>query len=427
MGEQRMSRIWVLALLALFFQITRAGAEPLTLHDCLQRAASANHELKVAAYNAQIAEENITLGRSGYLPRLDLQGGYTGQQDPQSVKIGGLAVPTQDSSYGFFSTSLQQTLYDFGRTSARYQQARALKDAADYSFTSRKKEVFLLVVEAYYAILEGKKILQSVTEESAQMTDHLKVAQNLFSQGVVTRNDFLQAEVQLANSKQRQLAVANRVENSWLYLNYLTAQLPSYRAELADGPELAPLPPLLSPETAIANRSEISARKKLIQAGELAVNENRSNYYPEIFTRLGADYMENSKVREQTILYATIGLKVNLFDGLATTSRYRQAVMSHSQNEAALGLLVAQLRLEYEAAFNDARVAADRIATVRQSILQGEENLRINTDRYQEQVGTATNVIDAQTLLTQTKTEYYRAVFEYQVAVARIKKAMGEL
>lgn len=422
-----MSRIWAFTVLSLCLIFSRAEAETLTLQTCLQRAAKANHELQVAAYDVQIAEENVRLGRSGYLPRVDIQGGYTNQQEPQSVKIQGLAVPTQDPNFGYFSASLQQTLYDFGRTTARYKRAGALKEAAAYSFTGREKDVFLQVVEAYYAVLEGKKLLQSADEEVVQMTDHLKVANNLFSQGVVTRNDLLQAEVQLANSKQRRLIAVSRVENSWLYLNYLTGQLSSYRADLEDSAMLESIPSALSAETAIANRVELKAQKKGIQAGEQAIKETRSNFYPEIFATIGADYVENSKVQEQAILYATVGLKVNLFDGLATTSRYRQAVKSLSQNEAALRQLEAQFRLEYDTAYNDARVAAERIGTVRQSILQGEENLRINMNRYQEQVGTATNVIDAQTLLTQTKTEYYRAIFEYQVAVSRVKKAMGEL
>jgi outer membrane protein TolC len=101
--------------------------------------------------------------------------------------------------------------------------------------------------------------------------------------------------------------------------------------------------------------------------------------------------------------------------------------MSLSQSRESLRQLEAQVRLEYDTALNDARVSAERIATVKKSIQQGDENLRINKDRYMEQVGTATNVVDAQTLLTQTKTEYYRALFDYQVAVARVKKALGEL
>jgi outer membrane protein TolC len=55
------------------------------------------------------------------------------------------------------------------------------------------------------------------------------------------------------------------------------------------------------------------------------------------------------------------------------------------------------------------------------------ENLRITKDRYQEKVGTATEVVDAQTLLTQTRTDYFQSVFDLQVAVARVKRATGQL
>jgi outer membrane protein TolC len=130
---------------------------------------------------------------------------------------------------------------------------------------------------------------------------------------------------------------------------------------------------------------------------------------------------------EQTILSATVGVRVNLFDGLATTSRYRQAVQSRTQAEEKLRMTEARIRLEYQTADNDARIALERIRTAETAVTSGEENLRINKNRYQEHVGTATDVIDAQTLLTRTRTEYHRAVFDYQVAVARIKKAKGEL
>jgi TolC family type I secretion outer membrane protein len=425
--ESIMQKLWVITLFSLLLSYTSAQAETLTLSDCLKRAASSNHELRVAEYDTQIARENIVVGRSGYLPRLDCQGGYTVQQAPQSVKIMNFEAPTQQKDYGFFSTSLEQTIYDFGRTSARYERAKAQSDAIAYGFTARQKDVFLQVVQAYYGVLESLKLLQSADEEVVQMTDHLKVARNLFDQGVVTRNDLLQAEVQLANSRQRSLAAANNVKNSWLYLNYLTGQTPGYRADLEDNQEIAPVLSRTDAETAMANRPEITAQKKYIDAGALSVRESRSGYFPEIFARLGADYVENSMVKEQTIFSATIGLRINLFDGLATTSRFRQSVMSLSQSRESLRQLEAQVRLEYDTALNDARVSAERIATVKKSIQQGDENLRINKDRYMEQVGTATNVVDAQTLLTQTKTEYYRALFDYQVAVARVKKALGEL
>ncbi|MDD2320559.1 MAG: TolC family protein [Geobacteraceae bacterium] len=189
--------------------------------------------------------------------------------------------------------------------------------------------------------------------------------------------------------------------------------------------DASPVP--VAEEFPLTNRAEVMSLRKGIEADNLAIKESRSFYFPEIFTRLGVEYVQNKKVEEQAILYATVGLKINLFDGLATTSRYRQAVQSRMQNEEQLRMVESQIHLEYETACNDSRIAAERIRTAEKAVLQGEENLRINKDRYQEHVGTATDVIDAQTLLTKTQTEFYRAVFDHQVAIARIKKAKGEL
>jgi outer membrane protein len=422
-----MPRITLLTLLTVLLAFSQATADILTLQQCLHKASTANRQLKVAAHDVKIAEQNITIGRSGYLPRLDLNGGYTVQQNPQSVLIQSFAVPTQDSNFAFTSASLHQTIYDFGRTPGRYGQAKALSEATSYNYTATEKDIFLQVVEAYYGVLESKKLLQSAEEEVAQMTDHVNVSQNLFDQGVVTRNDLLQAEVQLANSNQRRLAAFNRVENSWILLDYLIGIEPSYRAELQDGQNLEQIPPSVNIETVMTNRPEWKSLKKSIQAGEFAVEESRSEYFPEIYAKLGVDYVENTKVVEQAILYATVGFQINLFDGFATTARHRQTVEALSRDKESLRDLDARIRVEYETASNDAHVAAERINAVKKSIQQGEENLRINKDRYQEQVGTATDVIDAQTLLTQTRTEYYTAIFDYQVAVARVKKAMGEL
>jgi outer membrane protein TolC len=423
-----MTRIILTTICATFLLIGNAHAERLTLRDCLSKAASANPELKVTAFDEKIAAEGIGIARSGYLPRIDFQGGYTAQQDPQAFLIQGLTMRTQQEDYGHFTVAAEQTIYDFGRTSARFERAKAVRDAAAFSYTAREKDTFLQVVQAYYGILEYEKLLQSAEEEVAQMADHLRVAKNLFQQGVVTRNDLLQAEVQLAASKQRRLMEANRVANGRLYLNYLIGQPPSFHADLEEAVGKQTIPADGNGTGFDPNaRAEVKALKKGILADELTIKESRSFYFPELFARVGADYVQNDRVQEQTILHATVGLRVNLFDGLATTSRYRQAVQSRAQGEEKLKTVKEQIRLEFDTATNDARIAAERITTAETAVKQGEENLRINKDRYQEHVGTATDVIDAQTLLTKTKTEYYRAIFDHQVAVARIQKAKGEL
>ncbi len=422
-----MRRICLVMTSLFCFSASVARAELLTLRECLARASAGNYVLRVAAHDEKIAAENVEIARGGFLPRVDLQGGYTAQLEPQAIDFTGGSFATQDADYPFLSLSIYQTLYDFGRTDSRYQRARAAREATSFAYAGQEKEVFLQVVKAYFGILQEEKLQRAAEEEVTQMADHLRVAQNFYEQGVVTRNDLLQAEVRLATSRQRALEEANRLNNGWLNLNYLTGNPPDSRWEMEESAEVPPAVPPADLDKAFAGRPEVKSLKKVIEGSEQEVRESRSNYYPEVFAQLGMDYVKNGQVREQTIYAGTVGLKINLFDGLATTSRLRQAVESRSRNEEALRQLQADIRLEYQTASNDARVAQERIKVAQDSIRQGEENLRINKDRYQAQVGTATDVIDAQTLLTQTKTEYYRALFDYQVAVARVKKALGEL
>ena len=416
-----------LVFVALVLTAGTGWGESLSLRDCLAKAAAANPSLKVSAFDEKVAAENVAIAASGFLPRVDLQGGYTAQMEPQSIKFAAGSFATQDPDFPFLSLTLNQTLYDFGRTEARLRRATLIREAAGHDYAGREKELFLQVVQSYYGTLESKKLLQTAIDEMEMRKEHLRVAQNLYEQGVVTRNDLLQAEVKLADSKQRQLDAANRVENSWLGLNFLMGQPAQFRADLEEFPEVPQAKVEGAPEEALAERPEMAALKKAAEASESEVTESKTYFYPELYARLGLDYVRNSKVQEQAIYSATVGLRVNLFEGFATTARQRQAVQNRSRAEERVRLEEARIRLELQLARNDASVAAERIRTMEQSIRQGEENLRINRDRYTEQVGTATEVLDAQTLLTQVKTEYFRARYAFEVAQARIRHALGRL
>lgn len=418
----------IAALLLILGLAVPAFGEQLTLQECLQKAAAANPSLKVVRNDERIAADGITLARSGYLPRVDGQGGYTAQLEPQKVKIAGQTAQTQEADYAFASLAINQTIYDFGRTRQRVRRAELIREATALSYQGREKTVFLQVVEAYYGILEARKLLVAADEEVNQRLDHLKIAQNLYEQGVVTRNDVLQAEVKLAESRQQRLAVENSLKNTRLSLNFLIGEKPGFTPildERTESIQLEDSDQLFN--RAVEKRPEINASRKLVDAGEAEVSENRSNYMPELFARAGVDYVENKYVVEQAIWHATAGIRMNFFDGLATTAKKRQAVKNLEKSRENLSLLQQEIRLELQTAINDTNVAAERIKTVETAIKQGEENLRINRDRYQEQAGTATDVIDAQTLLTKIRSDYFQAMFDYQVSVARVRKAIGEL
>ncbi len=414
-----------LSLLMLFaFQ---ASAQTLTLAECLDRASQHNRELQLAHFNVDLARDDVSLARSTYLPRLDLEAGYTRQNEPQALRFGGTEVPIQEDGYRFANASVTQPIYTFGRLGANYDRAQTLVSLADHEYQATRQTVFLQIVAAYYGVLEAEQLLSTASAEAAQMSDHLRVAKDFLAAGVTTEDDLLQAEVQLASSKHQQLSADNALANRWLVLNRLTCREADFRAELQilDDPGQALSSDGL--QTALRDRPEIRAALERIRIADLTRTEAKAGYAPELFARLAADYVENNKAAENTILSATIGFRINLFDGLATSARNRKALTARAQAQAALTRLQDDIALEYRTASNDKTVALQRIDTTAAAIEQAVENLRITRERYQALVGTATEVVDAQTLLTRTKNDRSRALFDYHVAAARVEKAAGLL
>jgi len=405
---------------------------PLSLQECLQKAHDNNPILKSAAWDSRIAEENSRIARVSLYPRVDANAGYTLQRDPQAVKMGGGTAETQEANFAVAGVAANYTLYDFGRRDARISRANSYTEAALQGFLFDSGDVTLQVIEAYFRVLEADRLIQAATEEVAQITEHRRVAQVMYEEGTVTRNDVLQAEVRLASARQKLLAVTNRRENSWLLLNFLTGSDPGFRGELDDSTNMnssvdSGSDTADSTADSTANRHDIKAQQQILAAREFEVAENRDNYVPEIYTRIAMDYVQNDKVREQTIYSATVGIRVNLFDGSASEAARSKAVKQRSKQQDALRLTEQRAQLEITSARNDANMAKEQIAVAEAAIRQSEENLRINKERYKERVGIASEVLDAQTLVTQTKTDYYRALYDYRTATARLQNALGAL
>lgn len=417
-----------LAAIILLGTATHSWGAPLSLQECLQKAHDNNPALKSAAWDSRIAEENSRIAKVSLYPRVDANAGYTLQRDPQAVKMNGGTAETQEANFAVAGIAANYTLYDFGRRDARISGANSYTKAALQGFLFDSGDVTLQVIEAYFRVLEAYRLIQAAAEEVAQITEHRRVAQVMYEEGTVTRNDVLQAEVRLASARQKLLAVTNRRENSWLLLNFLTGSDPGFRGELDDSTTTDSSADSGSGTAdSTANRHDIKAQQQILAAREFEVVENRDNYVPEIYTRIAMDYVQNDKVREQAIYSATVGIRVNLFDGYASEAARGKAVKQRSKQQDALRLTEQRALLEITSARNDANLAKEQIAVAEAAIRQSEENLRINKERYQERVGIASEVLDAQTLVTQTKTDYYRALYNYRTATARLQNALGAL
>ncbi|GAB4296044.1 MAG: TolC family protein [Desulfuromonadia bacterium] len=397
-------------------------AEGITLLSCLEDSRRNNPDLAVLRLDPEIQKGTLSIARSTILPRVDLQGGFTALARPQAVRFGGFTQETQEPRFPFASLTATQILYDFGKRDARIQREESLLSASDSRVEEVRQEIFSQVTEAFYAVARADSIRSVARDEVEMRKKHLYDVEELLAAGVVTRNDQLLAEVKLAESRQNLLAAETALENAWLRLNHLTGRPPSTRGEI----ELQ-LPSTAPPEKSPTEHPAITLQKRTIEALERELTEAEAAHRPDLFARLSVDYVDNGKVREQTMYTATIGLAMNLFDGNASRSRVAVIRSTLEREKRRLASLNAAIDLARNVARNDLRLAEERLSVSQKTIEQSTEHLRIATERYRERIGTSTDVIDAQTLLSLSRSRHANDRFDREIARVRLLRAEGVL
>jgi outer membrane protein TolC len=246
---------------------------------------------------------------------------------------------------------------------------------------------------------------------------------------VVTFNDVLQAEVSLADAEQRLITANNDVIDIRSGLNKVLGLPVSAPTALKEEKDLAAPSWELDEATgqALKRRSDLQASQNRIRQGEKVITQARAQYFPRIYAQAGQTYQDNDLWLHTTQYFGIFGMQWNLFSGFDTKAQVAQARDRLTQLKERHQDLSDQVRLDVQTAYLGVKETRDRIRVTEKAVAQGEENLRLNEDRYQEQVGTATNVIDAQTLLTKTRVNYFNALYDHQMAKAQMLWAVGSI
>ena len=85
------------------------------------------------------------------------------------------------------------------------------------------------------------------------------------------------------------------------------------------------------------------------------------------------------------------------------------------------------MTLEVQQQFSSLQQTRESIEATRALVTQSEETLKLAEGRYKQGVGSAVEITDAQVGLYNARTSYIQSLYQYQVAYAGLKHAMGTL
>ncbi len=407
-----------------------AQAEMLTLSEGLKIATENNRLIKISFREKDISHEDTLIARSRMLPSVNATINQTFLSNQPGARLGAQNLYTSERNYLSYGINAYQTLFSFGGDSSRYEASKSILDAKKLNIDLTKNIVALNFITAYFDLLETEKMLVVSKKEVERLESHRIVAKNLFNEGVITKNDLLQAEVRFSDAKQRLLTLKNVRAVSASRINNILSRPLITPVEVEDVPVNAvsadKLPAIENAWTNAENqRVELGIIDREIKAMELEEAVKKSDYLPKFFAQGGYNYAENRYQFNEENWSVVMGVNLNLFSGGSTKAevskaRYRKEQLLEQRNK-----LVDDIRLDVEKNYLDIKNAEEKIKVTKDAVAQAEENLRINNIRYEEGIGTATDVLDAITLLTTAETNYYRAAYELRRAEAGFKYATG--
>jgi len=403
------------------------GSSTLTLPEGLRIVTDNNYVIKIASRNEDISYNDVLIAKSKFLPSVNALINQTFQAYQPGVVFQSLNVYESDKNFLSYGVNVQQTIYDFGAISSLYDASKTALDATRLDIRRTKNLVALDFINSYVDLLETEKIIIVSMKEVESLQSHLKLAQALYQEGAITKNDLLQADVKLSDGRQRLVIAKNRRALSASRLNTILTRPIKEEVRVADLSN--DLPPMISLESAWQNaetqRLELQIIDHQLTINDLEETAKKSEYYPTIFAQAGYNYTENHYITHEDNWTLLLGLNVNLFSGGSTKAEVTKARYRREQLIEQRKKIADDIKFEVEKYYRDMEDARERILTTQDAISQAEENLRIDKTRYQEGVGTATELLDAITLLSTAQTNYYRALYDFWRAHAGLLYAMG--
>ena len=389
-----------------------------------------NFSIRQARERIRQQEGVVIEVRAQDLPNVAASGLYQRNSDEISQ-----SVPASDRSWSI-ALSASQTLYAGGGVSSAIKSSKLAREAAVLDLKSVINDALLSVRVAFYDVLLAREKIKVQEQNLTLLQQQLKTTTDRFEAGTVSAFEKLRAQVAVANAQVPLITARNdnrlAIEELRQALGFTTntpenlRKIPDFVGTLDYTPMHFDLQAAF--DAAHANRPDLQRLAKLAAVSEANVTTARSNYYPDVALVGGWELRKgatNSFNDSRDGAFIGLQSQWNIFDGRATGGRVIQAKSALEQSR--LTLTQAQLAAEVDvrtaySSFQEATELADASQKV---VAQAEESVRLATARYDAGTATQLDVLQAQVDLTTARTNQVEAYYTYDVAVARLRKAMG--
>lgn len=430
------SAVWLLPALlsmpAYAAEQVSLQAQPLKLMDVYQQALAHDATLASALSANRAAQEIIEQGKALYRPTVNFNA------DTNALKSNINYLTTAESSTSRFEN------YKYGvdarqpifrkQNLIQIEQAATQVSQADKQLNLAQQALMLRTTQAYFDVLMAQDKIELIGAQKAAIASQLAQAQANFDLGSATITDANEAQARYDLTLAQEIAALNEFAIAKHAVQAITGQLPQ---------RLASVKPQLKPneigqsmatwqELALMNNLNIQIQQDAAKLAEQEIARNQAGHLPTLdaVASYTDSYANGSVSRFGTgneLQVGSIGLQLQipLYEGGATSSRVRQAVLNKQKAQDDLDLVRRQTELDTQRAYLNLSSSIAQLKALDQAVISSQSQLDATQLGYQVGVRTSVDVLNAQQQLYSAKRDALQARYNYLTNIIRLKTAAG--
>ncbi|WP_420794516.1 TolC family protein [Thalassomonas haliotis] len=345
----------------------------------------------------------------------------------EKVLQGNTADTPHDTLYSARLT-LSQAIYRPALL-ANYKKSTLDRLDARLNLARTREQLLFDLKSAWYQLLTAQLLVAESQESLNRLKQHQTNAEHMYASALIWSNDVLQAKVRVSSGRQELLVSKNNVLAAKRQLNILMDREITFAFE-ARG-ELNYSPVKWHYDEAVSytleNRTELKQTQLDIDIARQDRNIAKADMKPSLDLNLqrGSSAFDSDFDNSVTETQVTLSLQWNFWQWGKTSQQV--AALDYNLRRLSLDLRQQknQFKADVHAVWLKLQEADNNLKVLQQSLALARENFRVSQIRYKEQLGSSNDVLDAQDLLTQTRTDHILALGQFLTAKAELDYITG--
>jgi outer membrane protein len=427
-----------LTIVVIPFTVAAQTTQKITLNEAINKGLQQSRILKIDHSKIDAALARYNTAKDAHLPDAKISASYTylSDLDYKTLTFGPMTFPLYENNNYVGHASVNEPVFTGFREKYAEESARLLVEASKLDVEKDKDDVTLNIINSYFTLYKAQATKKQIDNNISQIGQRLKEVQDAMEHGTAIQNDVLRVQLQLSNTQLAQIEAVNAINTINFNLNVLLGLPTDTKIEL-DSASMFSVKNLKTGDDyikdALMQRQEIKANAVRTQVAETSVKMAKGAYLPTL--GIGGDfYYARPNQRYFPVLdqfKPTWDAGINLTWDITTlfTNKHQiaEANANLMQSRVVTDLQSDNIKMEVNAAYTSYVESLKKIELAKLTVTQAEENYRTLTSRYNNQVALLSDLLDANSLLLQSKINQALVIADSELAYQRLLKATGNL